>query len=102
MCGSCHITGALTDGKDAFRFYRMTRTDSIVASGSGSGSGSGSSGSGSEMPSDQFLFGDFGDPESGITSPYSYHIQLSPTLSGGKNEMDECKPMTHLSLILNT
>ena len=96
MCGACHITGALTDGKDAFRFYRMTRTDSIVGSGSGNdrGSGSGGGGSGSDVPSDQFLFGDFGDPESGITSPYSYHIQLSPTLSG--------EPMTHLSLIHNT
>ena len=60
-------SGALTDGKDLFRFYRMTRTDHRPIN---------------EIPCDEFLFGDFGDPDSGVTSPYSYHIQLSPTLSG--------------------
>ena len=62
--------GALTDGKDAFRFYRMTRTDNRSVHEM------------NEIPRDEILFGDFGDPDSGITSPYSYHIQLSPTLSG--------------------
>jgi hypothetical protein len=65
-------SGALTDGKDTFRFYRMTRTDHRTIDDDPM----------QTIPRDEILLGDFGDSDSGMTSPYSYHIQLSPTLSG--------------------
>ena len=66
------IWGALCDGNDLWRFYRMTREDHTGREG---------------IHCDEFLFGDFGDlgetdGAGGKESyPYSYHIQISPTLS---------------------
>ena len=102
------LWGALCDGKDQWRFYRMIREDHDYEHHGGKQRGGKYPHSGGKYPPnpagtepqihcDEFRFGDFGEAGLGdavgaergeageaVTSPlspYSYHIQVSPTLS---------------------